>query len=202
MKLEMLLSVREMTSLPVPMAILLIFFKHAWPIISEDVIAAIKHFFQESFLLPAFNATTIALVLKIPNPSKVKDFRLISCCSVFYKAISKILLRRLQILIPDIISLNQTAFIKGRSILDNTLLAQELVRGYNRKNISPRCSLKIDIHKAFDTLNWDFISTILQSIGMPSTFINWIELCFSTARFSISFNESLIGFFKGAKGIR
>ncbi|KAE8687013.1 lectin-like protein [Hibiscus syriacus] len=84
-------------------------------------------------------------------------------------------------------------------IIDNTLLAQELVRDYNRKNISPRCSLKIDLHKAFDSLHWGFISATLKAIGLPSLFINWIELCFSTARYSIAFNGSLIGYFKGAK---
>ncbi|XP_038994896.1 uncharacterized protein LOC120119062 [Hibiscus syriacus] len=178
------------------------FFKKAWHIIREDVTAAVKYFFIESSLLPAFNATIVTLVHKIPNPSKVKDFRLISCCSVFYKAIYKILVSRLQKLIPDLVSLNQTAFVKGRNIVDNTLLTQELVRGYNRKNISPRCSLKIDLHKAFDTLHWDFISVILKAIGLPPIFIKWIEICLSTPRYFIAFNRTLIGFFKGAKGIR
>ncbi|KAE8697209.1 hypothetical protein F3Y22_tig00110627pilonHSYRG00065 [Hibiscus syriacus] len=179
-----------------------LFFKKAWHIIGEDATSAVRYFFLDSPILPAFNGTIIALVPKIPNPSKVKDFRLISCCSVFYKVITKILVWRLQKLIPDLVSLNQTTFVKGRSIMDNTLLAQELVRGYNRKNIFPRCSLKIDLHKAFDTLHWDFISVILKAIGLPSIFIKWIEIYFSTARYSISFNGTLIGFFKGAKGIR
>ncbi|XP_039021885.1 uncharacterized protein LOC120154136 [Hibiscus syriacus] len=59
-----------------------LFFKKAWPVIGDEVIDAIKFFFQESFIYPAFNATTIALVPKIPNPSKVSDFRPISCCSL------------------------------------------------------------------------------------------------------------------------
>ncbi|XP_038996528.1 uncharacterized protein LOC120121164 [Hibiscus syriacus] len=105
-------------------------------------------------------------------------------------------------LIPGMISLNQTTFIKGRSIVDNTLLAQEVVKGYGRKNISPRCTMKIDIQKAFDTLHWNFISDVLKSLGLPQLFIGWIEACFTEARFSISFNGTLIGFFKGARGIR
>ncbi|XP_038993013.1 uncharacterized protein LOC120116661 [Hibiscus syriacus] len=154
------------------------------------------------FLLPAFNATSIVLVPKISNPCKVKDFKPISCCSVVYKAISKILVSRLTNVLPDLVTLNQNAFIKGKSIIDNTLLSQELVRGYGRKSISPRCSLKVDLHKAFDTLNWGFISSVLKAIGLPQTFITWIELCFSTASYSVSFNETLVGFFKGAKRIR
>ncbi|XP_038994199.1 uncharacterized protein LOC120118111 [Hibiscus syriacus] len=130
-----------------------LFFKKAWTIVGEDVVGAVKYFFQHSSMLLAFNATTIALILKTPNPIKVKDFRPISCCSVIYKTITKILVQRLIRLIPGMVSINQTAFIKGRSIVDNTLLAQELVKGYDRKVISPRCTLKIDLQKAFDTLH-------------------------------------------------
>ncbi|KAE8671854.1 hypothetical protein F3Y22_tig00111881pilonHSYRG00029 [Hibiscus syriacus] len=89
----------------------------------------------------------------------------------------------------------------GRSIVDNTLLAQEVVKGYGRKNISPRCTMKIDIQKAFDTLHWNFITTVLKSLGLPQLFIGWIEACFTEARFSISFNGTLIGFFKGERSI-
>ncbi|XP_039048777.1 uncharacterized protein LOC120189611 [Hibiscus syriacus] len=178
------------------------FFKHSWPIIGEDVVAAIKHFFHHSTMLHAFNATTIILVPKIHNPSKVKDFRPISCCSVIYKVVSKILVKRLSGLLLDIISLNQTVFIKGISIVENTILAQELVKGYNKKNISPRCSLKIDLQKAFDILHWGFISSVLRALNLPQQFIFWIEACFTDARFSIAFNGSLIWYFKGARGIR
>ncbi|XP_039062870.1 secreted RxLR effector protein 78-like [Hibiscus syriacus] len=105
-------------------------------------------------------------------------------------------------LLPDIISLNQTAFVRGRTIIDNTLLAQELVKGYGRKNISPRCALKVDLQKAFDCLHWDFISAILIAIGLPNIFTNWIEACYKEARYSISLNGSLIGYFKGQRGVR
>ncbi|XP_039071288.1 uncharacterized protein LOC120218421 [Hibiscus syriacus] len=68
-----------------------------------------------------------------------------------------------------------------RNIVDNTLLAQELVKGYGRKSISPRCSLKIDIHKAFDSLHWGFVLVVLKAIGLPTTFIKWVEACFTGA---------------------
>ncbi|XP_039029206.1 uncharacterized protein LOC120163306 [Hibiscus syriacus] len=178
------------------------FFKKAWSIVGEDVLAVVKYFFHNNYMNSGFNSTVIALVPKVHNPRVVKDFRPISCCSVFYKAITKILVKRLSEFIPDIISLNQTAFIKGRSIVDNTLLAQELVKGYGRKSISPRCSMKIDLHKAFDSPHWDFISSILKALQLPPRFIAWIETCFTQARYSISFNGSLIGYFKGARGLR
>ncbi|KAE8720432.1 Homocysteine S-methyltransferase 2 [Hibiscus syriacus] len=178
------------------------FFKNSWNIVNEDVVAAVKFFFLSATIHPAFNSTIIALVPKIPNPSAVKDYRPISYCSVIYKIITKIIVRRLTDFLPDIITLNQTAFIRGRSIIDNTLLAQEMVKGYGRKSISPRCALKIDLHKAFDSIHWGFIIQILKALNLPLAFIAWIEACFTEAWFSISFNGTLIGYFKGARGLR
>ncbi|KAE8674971.1 hypothetical protein F3Y22_tig00111708pilonHSYRG00398 [Hibiscus syriacus] len=145
---------------PGPDGYSVLFFKKAWSVVDNDVLKAVKYFFQESFIYPAFNSTTIALIPKMPNPSK------------------------------------------GRSIVDNTLLAQEFVKGYGRKSLSPRCALKIDLQKAFDSINWDFISAVLNSLEFPSKVIDWIIACYSNARYSIAFNGTLIGYFKGAKGIR
>ncbi|XP_038994260.1 uncharacterized protein LOC120118220 [Hibiscus syriacus] len=129
------------------------FFKSTWSVVSEDVIKAVKYFFQNSSILPAFNSTIIALVPNIINPGKVKDYKPISCCSVVYKAITKILVHRLKNLLHDLITLNQTTFVKGIHIIDNILLAQDLVKGYGRKSISPRCAIKINLQKAFDSLD-------------------------------------------------
>ncbi|XP_039062042.1 uncharacterized protein LOC120206467 [Hibiscus syriacus] len=106
------------------------------------------------------------------------------------------------VLVHKILNPSKTAFIKGRSIVDNTILAQELVKGYGRKSIFPRCTMKIDLQKAFDTLHWDFIYVVMKALDIPLIFIGWIEACFTKDRFSISFNGSLIGFFKGARVVR
>ncbi|XP_039067947.1 uncharacterized protein LOC120213999 [Hibiscus syriacus] len=178
------------------------FFKSTWSMVGEDVIKVVKYFFHNSFILPAFNSTIIALVPKITNHSKVKDYRPISCYSVVYKAITKILVKRLTNMLPKIITLNQTTFVKGRNIIDNTLLAQDLVKGYGKKSISPRCAIKIDLQKAFYSLDCGFISSILKAIELPHKFIAWIEACYSEARYSILFNGSLISYFKGERGLR
>lgn len=65
-----------------------------------------------------------------------------------------------------------------------------------------RCTVKFDISKAFDTVKWSFITTVLQAMGLPPQFVNWIRLCISTAAFSVSVNGSLEGFFTSARGIR
>ena len=102
------------------------FFKAAWSIVGGDVEEAIMQFFQTGILHPAFNSTSITLVPKNQNPNSIKDYRPISCCTVIYKCITKILSNRLKQYMPKLIGKNQSAFITGRSIVDNVLLAQEL----------------------------------------------------------------------------
>ncbi|XP_026416758.1 uncharacterized protein LOC113312217 [Papaver somniferum] len=105
-------------------------------------------------------------------------------------------------ILEGLISKNQSAFISGRSIQDNIMVAHELVRNYHRSKGTPRCSLKIDISKAYDTVKWDAIFYILQQLGFPAIFINWIALCIKTTKFSILINGSPYGFFGAQRGLR
>ncbi|KAL4347867.1 hypothetical protein GQ457_17G004070 [Hibiscus cannabinus] len=113
----------------------------------------------------AFNSTIITLVLKVANPMKAVDFRSISCCCTVYKCITKLLANRLKQWLPSIILPNQSNFLAGRDLVENVLLVQEIVNGYGRKYKSARCALKIDLRKAFDSLNWEFIFQVLRISG-------------------------------------
>ncbi|GJY04819.1 RNA-directed DNA polymerase, eukaryota, reverse transcriptase zinc-binding domain protein [Tanacetum coccineum] len=98
------------------------FFKKSWNIVGEDVCKAVKEFFKSNKLLGEVNATLITLVPKIHHPKKVSEYSPIACCNVIYKCIN------------------------------NLLITQELLKGYNRKKGPQRCALKIDIAKqAYDT---------------------------------------------------
>ncbi|XP_039013307.1 uncharacterized protein LOC120142911 [Hibiscus syriacus] len=123
----------------------------------------------------------------------VREFRPISCCSVVYKAITRILVTRLAQFFHEMISASQSPFIKGKSITDNTLLAQEIVKGYSRRKFSLRCAIKIDLQKAFDSISWKFLLNILRAMGFPARFCGWIETCVTTPRYSITLNGSLVG---------
>ncbi|GKB03041.1 RNA-directed DNA polymerase, eukaryota, reverse transcriptase zinc-binding domain protein [Tanacetum coccineum] len=140
------------------------FFKKAWSIIGKEVYLAIRGFFINGKLLGEINATMIALIPKLEVPNKVSEFRPISCCNVIYKSISKILTNRIKNGLQKVVNLNQSAFIPGRHTQDNILIAQELLKGYKRKNGARRCALKIDIQKAYDTVNWEFLKERLMVI--------------------------------------
>jgi hypothetical protein len=178
------------------------FFKSSWSVVGEDVVAAIQSFFESGLLLKELNATILTLVPKKPNASFMGDFRPIACCNVIYKCITKIISNRMIPILDSLVSWNQSAFIPGRNISENVLLAQELVRNYHRKGGQPRCTMKIDLMKAYDSVNWEFILHCLACFGFPVKFINWIRECITSPRFSIAINGTLVGFFKGAKGLR
>ncbi|XP_023758687.1 uncharacterized protein LOC111907124 [Lactuca sativa] len=116
------------------------FFKSAWSIVGPEICKAVSEFFWTGKLLKGINATRIVLIPKVENPRKVPEFRPIACCNTFYKCISKIIVNRIRNSLGDIVSQNQSAFIQGRSIIDNILLAQELMVGYKNKRGMPKCT--------------------------------------------------------------
>ncbi|KAH1074756.1 hypothetical protein J1N35_027084 [Gossypium stocksii] len=58
-------------------------------------------------------------------------------------------------------------FVRGHCITDNTMLAYELMRGYGKRHISPRCAFKVDLQKAFDSLHWGFLFSLLRAQEFP-----------------------------------
>lgn len=114
------------------------FFKSAWDTAHSDLQQAVEEFFASSRLLKHWNHTLLVLVLKSEHAPKVMDYRPISCCIVVYKIIFKILASRMVEVINSLLDPAHAAFVKDRSVVENIHLAQELLRKYARKRISPR----------------------------------------------------------------
>lgn len=178
------------------------FFKSTWKIIKHDVITSIMDFFASINLHLAINCLLVTLIPKSSEATTIKDMRHISCCSIIYKLISKILTARLAKMIDSIIDDNQYAFILGRTIHDNISLAHELVSGYGRKNISPRCMVQIDIQKEYDTVEWPALAQIMVEIGIPQRFTNWIMAYVTFVSYRFSINGVPSGILKAKRGFR
>lgn len=178
------------------------FFRAAWDVIGDDIFLAIQDFFRNGNLLREINHTVISLLPKVSTPKGITDYRPISCCNVLYKCISKILANRIKEGLNFIVSGNQSAFVPGRSISDSILLTQELIKNYHIDRGIPRCAFKIDIQKAYDTVNWTFLRNILTFFGFHVKMVDWIMTCVSSTSFSINVNGELHGFFKGERGLR
>jgi hypothetical protein len=135
--------------------------------VGDEVCEAVLEFFQTGMLLKEVNSTIPTLVPKKKNDVFMGDYRPISCCNLVYKCITKILANRLVSGLEDFISSNQGAFIPNRSIVENILLAQELVCNYHRDVGKPRCTIKIDLMKAYDSISWDYIIHCFYCLGPP-----------------------------------
>ncbi|GKE60209.1 RNA-directed DNA polymerase, eukaryota, reverse transcriptase zinc-binding domain protein, partial [Tanacetum coccineum] len=178
------------------------FFKKSWDILGDEVCKVVREFFNTGRILSEINSTVIALVPKIHTPAKVSNYRPIACCNVLYKCLSKVLTERIKKYHGKLVSQNQSAFIPNRQIQDNILIFQELLKGYGRKNGPNRVALKIDLHKAYDTVNWNFLEDILKGFGFHEKMVNWIMKCVTSTSFSIVVNGESCSFFKGGRGLR
>lgn len=170
------------------------FIKICWPIIGEDICVAIKDFFRSNQLLKQVKNNFIALIRKCEDLVSPKDFRPISLANELYKIISRILVARLKPLMNKIISICQSAFIPGRSITNNILLSNDLVKGFHLNKGAAKLCLKIDLSKAFDSVSWKFLQA-LSAMGFPLIFIQWIMECVRQPAFSIIINGKPCEFF-------
>lgn len=153
-----------------------LFYQSYWDIVGEDVFGAVSSFFREGHLLKELNQTNVTLIPKTPNPEGMNHLRPISLCQFIYKIISKILANRLQPFIGNIISEHQSAFIPGRQVQDNIIVAHEVFHYMKHKKKGPKSSvaLKLDLNKAYDRVCWDFLFKVMEKMGFDKKWINWI----------------------------
>ncbi|GMH21351.1 hypothetical protein Nepgr_023193 [Nepenthes gracilis] len=104
--------------------------------------------------------------------------------------------------LPYLVDKCQTAFVAGRQISNNILLTQEFLHKYHLGHHPPRCTMKVDLKKAYDSVHWDFIINVLTIMKFPPKMINWIKECITTPSYSVNINGEAVGFFKGGKGLR
>jgi hypothetical protein len=123
------------------------FFKSCWEIIKEDMVAAISHMSQfRGSCANMINYANIILIPKRADITSVEDYRAISLIHSLSKIFSKLLANRLAPLLPDIVSKCQSAFVKKRSIHDNFLHVQNLIKELHASK-TPSLFLKLDISR-------------------------------------------------------
>ncbi|XP_039173780.1 uncharacterized protein LOC120296168 [Eucalyptus grandis] len=156
------------------------FFKENWDLVGHLVTTTVGDFFASGRLLKEVNNTILVLVPKVPNASSVDDYRLIACCNTIYKLITKVMANRIVAVLKDLISPSQSAFVKGRRIRDNILLAQELFSSFHLQPYTPKCAIKVDFRKAYDTVDWRFLERVLLAFCFLDRLVQLIMTCVRT----------------------
>ena len=99
------------------------------------------------------------------------------------------------------VSATHNAFVEGRQILDATLIANQAVDSLLKSNESG-VLCKLDIEKAYDSVNWNFLLSLLGKMGFGKKWTDWIKWCITTARFSVLINGTPTSFFTNSRGLR
>lgn len=169
------------------------FFQRNWQVLKEEVTGAVLKFFATGHMPKGVNDTVIVLIPKVPTPADLKEFRPISLCNVIYKVVSKCMVNRLRPLLTELISENQSAFIPGCLITDNTIIAFESIHHIQSvKEEQSYCAYKLDLSKACDRVDWDFLEKALIKWGFSAEWVKRIMACIRSVKYSVKFNGRLL----------
>jgi hypothetical protein len=180
------------------------FFQHFWHICGQDIFNECCMWLTTGVFPSTLNLTNIALIPKGDSQQSMKDWRPISLCNVVYKLVAKVLANRLKPILSKCISNNQSAFVPNRSILDNAMVAIEVVH-YMKTKIRGKVgdvALKLDISKAYDRIDWDYLRGVMQKMGFCAQWIKWIMMCVETVDYSVLVNNNVAGPITPSRGLR
>lgn len=156
------------------------------------------------FFLVSINDTNICVIPKCSPPSDMKDFCPISLCNVIYKVVSKVLTNCMKLLLSKCVSEEQSDFTEGRFILNNAMITSEVIHALKRntKGTKAHLTLKIDISKAYDIMDWGFLKEVLKKLGFADRWIHWMMTCVSSVHYNVLVNSSSVGPIEQGRGLR
>jgi hypothetical protein len=180
-----------------------IVYKKYWHLI-RSIVDEVLQVLNGGDIPEGWNDTFITLIPKVKKPSRIKDLRPISLCNVLYKIVSKVLANRLKLILPKVISGNQSAFVPERLTTDNVLIAYELSHYLMNKRGGKEgfAVVKADMSKAYDRVEWHFLEAMMTKMGFSSAWVNLIMKCVTTVIYQIKVNGDYTEQFSPSRGLR
>ncbi|KAJ7965492.1 Ribonuclease H [Quillaja saponaria] len=181
-----------------------LFYQSFWRFVGDDVIRLCMGILNDGTNISFLNHTLIALIPKVKNPVLPKDFRPISLCNVNFKIITKTMANRLKTIILNLISKTQSAFVSGCLIMDNALAAFEVFHFMQKKNKGKNgfMALKLDMAKAYDRIEWDFLKSTILKMGFNNMWVALVMKCVSTITYSLLINGEASEIIQSQRGLR
>ena len=169
-----------------------------------NIVKAVLFCLNTSEIMPGLNHTFITLIPKVKSPEFISEYRPIALCNVLYKLVSKVLANRLKRVLPQIIFETQSAFQPDKAISDNILVPFETLHHMKMKKVGKggHVALKLDMGKAYDRLEWEFLKMIMEKMGFHPTWVGWIMECIKSITYSILVNGEPKGHILPTRGIR
>jgi len=180
------------------------FFQKFWSVCIPDIFSECCSWLNNNQFPPSLNSTNIALIPKGNEQHTMKDWHPIALCNVLYKLIAKVLANRLKIVLHKCVSDNHSAFVPGRSILDNAMIAIEVIHHMktSKRIRDKNVALKLDISKAYDRIDWLYLKEVMIKMGFASRWIRWIMMCVETVDYSVIVNNESVGPIIPGSGLR
>nr|XP_016480745.1 PREDICTED: uncharacterized protein LOC107801860 [Nicotiana tabacum] len=163
----------------------------------------VRAFFNGQELPKYVTHTNLVLLPKKNEVTTFSDLRPIILSNFTNKIISKVIHERLVGFLLNIISEEQARFVKGRSIVENVLLTQEIITDIRlRTKAGPNVVIELDMTKVYDRLSWLFLTKVLRKMGFGERFIGLVFGIVSNNWYSVVVNGQPCGFFKSSRGVK
>jgi hypothetical protein len=177
------------------------FYQVCWNIVKYDILQLFDDFHNEKVDICRINYGIIALIPKVSDAARIQQFRPICLLYCIYKLITKTLTLRLEKIADKLIHTNQTAFMKGRNIMNGIMVLHEILHETKRRK-QIGVILKLDFEKAYDKVSWSFLFECLAARGFCSKWCKWIEQVVTGGTVSVKMNDLIGPYIKSFKGVR
>lgn len=161
------------------------FFQKHWHIVEKDVVNVVREFFREGTYMQELNRTNVVLIPKKKDPMKITDMRPISLCNVLSKVITKVMANRLKVVLENVISDTQSAFIPSRLISDNIMVSYEVMHYLKRKRRGKDGYMapKLDMTKAYDRIEWGYLRAVMSKMGFTDWWVEIVLRCVNSVTY-------------------